>query len=39
MPVKEIASVYGMSESKVMSTLYRMRNKLKKHLEKEGISL
>lgn len=39
MPIKEIADAYGMSESKVMSLLYRMRKKLKRYLEKEGIGL
>jgi RNA polymerase sigma-70 factor (ECF subfamily) len=36
-PIKEIAEAYGMSESKVKSMLLRVRNKLKLHLEKEGI--
>lgn len=39
MPIKEIAEAYGISESKAMSLLYRMRKKLKKYLEKEGITL
>lgn len=39
MPIKEIAGVYGISESRVMSLLYRLRKKLKKYLEKEGIRL
>ena len=39
MPIKEIADAYGISESKAMSLLYRMRKKLKKYLEKEGITL
>jgi hypothetical protein len=30
-------AAYGMSESKVKSMLLRVRNKLKLHLEKEGI--
>lgn len=38
-PIKEIAAVYGMSESKVASMLFRMRNELKVHLEKEGIQV
>lgn len=38
-PVKEIAAGYGLSESKVKSLLHRMRNKLRIHLEKEGIYL
>ena len=36
-PIKEIAEAYGMNESKVKSILFRARNKLKLHLEKEGI--
>lgn len=36
-PIKDIAAVYDMSESKVASLLFRMRNDLKMHLEKEGI--
>lgn len=38
-PIRDLAEAYRMSESKVASLLYRMRNKLKLHLEKEGISL
>ena len=38
-PVRDLAAAYRMSESKVVSLLYRMRNKLKLHLEKEGIFL
>ena len=37
--IQEIAQTYGMSESKTISLLFRMRNKLKEHLEKEGIIL
>lgn len=37
--VKEIASQQGMSESKVMSLLFRQRRRLKKVLEKEGVLL
>lgn len=37
--IKEIAKQYDMSESKVKSMLFRTRNELKKHLEKEGIAL
>ncbi len=37
--VKEIASFFGTSESKIKSSLFRSRRALKKHLEKEGISL
>ena len=38
-PIRDLAGAYRMSESKIVSLLYRMRNKLKLHLEKEGISL
>ncbi len=38
-PVKEIASFYGISESKVKILLMRTRNALKDCLEKEGIAL
>ncbi len=38
-PIRDLAAAYRMSESKVASLLYRMRNKLKLHLEKEGIAL
>ena len=37
--IRDIASAYGVSESKVVSLLFRMRHELKKHLEKEGIAL
>ena len=37
--IQEIAADYGMSESKVKMTLFRVRNKLKQVLEKEGIAL
>ena len=37
--IQEIAQTYGMSESKTISLLYRMRKKLKEYLEKEGIIL
>lgn len=35
--ISQIANRYGMSESKVKSSLMRSRNKLKAFLEKEGI--
>lgn len=35
--VSEIAENYGMSQSKVKSSLMRSRNRLKAFLEKEGI--
>lgn len=38
-PIKEIATEYGMSESKVKMSLLRSRSKLKKKLEEEGISV
>ncbi|MBQ8995379.1 MAG: RNA polymerase subunit sigma-70, partial [Oscillospiraceae bacterium] len=38
-PISDIAKRYGYSESKVKSTLFRTREKLKTHLEKEGYSL
>ena len=37
--IRDLAKAYRMSESKIVSLLYRMRNKLKLHLEKEGVSL
>ncbi len=37
--IKEIATAYNMSESKITSILFRMRNELKNYLEKEGITL
>lgn len=38
-PIADIAKQFGFSQSKVKSMLLRTRNKLKKELEKEGISL
>lgn len=38
-PIQDIAANYGISESKTASLLFRMRSKLKAHLEKEGITL
>ena len=37
--IQEIAAYSGYSESKIKSMLYRMRNGLKNHLEKEGFTL
>jgi RNA polymerase sigma-70 factor (ECF subfamily) len=37
--IAEIAGRYGMGESKVKTSLHRSRNKLRQHLEKEGIRL
>lgn len=34
--VRDIASLYGISESKVKSILFRMRKELRKHLEEGG---
>lgn len=37
--VKEIAERFGVSESKVKSRLFRTRNRLREHLEREGVVL
>ena len=37
MPIKTMAEYIGESESKVKSILFRTRNELKSHLEREGI--
>lgn len=37
--IKEIAKKYGYSESKVKSSLFETRKKLKEHLETEGITI
>ncbi len=37
--IKEISKQFDMSESKVTSMLFRIRNELKKYLEKEGVVL
>lgn len=37
--IKEIGKDYGFTDSKVKSMLFRTRKKLKRELEKEGISL
>jgi len=39
MPIKTIAEQLSMSESKVKSALFRMRNELKSHFEREGVAL
>ncbi|MFT3951432.1 MAG: sigma-70 family RNA polymerase sigma factor [Oscillospiraceae bacterium] len=36
-PVKEVAKLLGMSQSRVKSSLHRTRLALKKHLEQEGV--
>ena len=38
-PIRDIAASSGMSESKITSLLFRMRNELKAHLEKEEIHI
>ncbi len=38
-PITEIATVFSISESKVKTSLFRSRNKLKLLLEKEGVAL
>ena len=37
--VKEISQLFHVSESKVKSILFRMRNKLREHLEEGGVQL
>ncbi len=37
--LREIASYFGMTEAKIKSNLYRIRQKLKTHLESEGFEL
>ena len=37
--VKEVADRFEVSESKVKSQLFRLRNRLKDYLEKEGITI
>lgn len=37
--VKQISKRFGLSESKVKSSLFRLRNSLKVYLEKEGVKL
>mgnify|MGYP003296947663 CR=1 FL=1 len=36
-PVKDIAAAMGMTENQISKILQKLRRKLKKHLEKEGI--
>lgn len=38
-PIRDIAQSYGASEGKIKALLFRMRNDLKKFLEKEGIRI
>lgn len=38
-PIRDIAEMYDVTESKIKSVLFRMRNELKKNLEKEEIYL
>ena len=37
--VEELARLYGMSQGAVKSSLFRIRNKLRAHLEKEGVGI
>ena len=37
--ISDIAKFYGVSESKVKSSLFRTRNALRDYLEKEGIDI
>ena len=37
--VADIAKRYGISESKVKTTLFRCRNRLREHLNKEGYTV
>lgn len=37
--ISEIAERFGISESRIKSLLFRMRSKLKAHLEKDGITV
>lgn len=39
MPIKKMAEQLSISESQVKSTLFRIRNELKSHLEREGVVL
>ena len=38
-PVAEIAARYGLTQSKVKTTLFRLRKRLRAYLEKEGYTL
>lgn len=38
-PVKEIAAATGMTENQVSKVLQKLRRKLRKHLEKEGVRI
>lgn len=38
-PVKDIAASFGMTENQVSKILAKLRKKLQKHLEKEGINV
>ncbi len=38
-PVKDIAAAVGMTENQISKILQKLRRKLKKHLEKEGINV
>jgi RNA polymerase sigma-70 factor (ECF subfamily) len=38
-PVAEVAKRFSVSQSKVKTSLFRTRNKLKKYLESEGVTI
>lgn len=38
-PVKDIARLFGISDSKVKTTLFRLREELRGHLEAQGIEI
>lgn len=38
-PIKDIASMYGMTEGKVKTVLHRTRELMRQYLEQEGISI
>lgn len=38
-PVEDLAALFGVTPHVVSARLYRLRKRLKKHLEKEGVSL
>lgn len=38
-PIAQLAQEFGISQSKCKTLLYRLRNKLRLHLEKEGIAV
>ena len=38
-PLSQVAAETGLTQDKVRNVLFRLRKKLKKHLEKEGFTL